>query len=40
MEVGIPVATTGGLGFDRLAMVLLDAVDIRDVMLFLTGAQY
>lgn len=40
MEIGIPVATTGGLGFDRLLMVLLDAADVRDVLLFQSGAQY
>lgn len=40
MEIGIPVATTGGLGFDRLLMILLDAADIRDVVLFPSGAQY
>lgn len=40
MEIGIPVATTGGLGFDRLLMVLLDVADVRDVLLFQSGAQY
>jgi lysyl-tRNA synthetase class 2 len=40
MEIGIPVATTGGLGFDRLLMVLLDAPDVRDVLLFSSGSQH
>jgi lysyl-tRNA synthetase class 2 len=40
MELGIPVATTGGLGFDRLLMLLLDTSDIQDVLFFLSGAQY
>lgn len=40
MAMGIPVATTGGLGFDRLLMLLLGARDIRDVQLFPSGSQY
>ena len=40
MDLGIPVCATGGLGFDRLLMMLLGADDIRDVMFFPSGAQY
>lgn len=34
MSCGIPLCTTGGLGVDRLLMLLLEKNDIKDVMLF------
>lgn len=40
MDIGIPIATTGGLGFDRLLMVLLNVRHIRDVLFFPSGSQY
>jgi lysyl-tRNA synthetase class 2 len=40
MSIGIPLAATGGLGFDRLLMLLTDAKDIHEVRLFESGAKY
>lgn len=40
LKIGIPVATTVSLGFDRLPMVLLDAADVSDVLLFPASIQY
>lgn len=34
MSCGIPICTTGGLGIDRLLMLLLEKDDITDVILF------
>jgi lysyl-tRNA synthetase class 2 len=34
IDLGIPISTTGGLGLDRLLMLILNKEDIRDVNLF------
>ncbi|MCL2431659.1 amino acid--tRNA ligase-related protein [Candidatus Bathycorpusculum sp.] len=34
MRLGIPICTTGGLGIDRLLMLLLEKANINDVILF------
>lgn len=34
MSCGIPLCTTGGLGVDRLLMLILEKNDVKDVMLF------
>ena len=40
MDLGIPISATGGVGFDRLLMLLLGIDDINNVFFFPSGTQY